>query len=299
MPNNDTTCMVPSLAEMAPDVYGLVTAQPPKILSGIDALDDRVYSLAGKYVNINGPAGVGKTDVLSMITRTNLKAGTPVLFCSLELGIGAMIRRLVSCASNELHPDEDITPEDYANAETLGGEKAVALRDGVASIESMMQRLYLFDGCAKGAGSGVLGHRYVERVASSAKAIVRHYCAPCVVICDYFQLLTTESKTGTSTESYDYVSARLADLAHTTGCAVIVASSQNKDGSIRGTNQVNYDCDVLINLAVDKDELDDEDISHLAVRPMLLRIDKNRDGVAGGAVKVRYRPASHRYYGCD
>lgn len=299
MSNNNTTNMVPSLAEMTSDIYELVTAQPPKILSGIPELDDCVYSFAGKYVSVGGPAGSGKTDILAAITRTNLCAGLPVLFSSLELGVSPMVRRLVSCASNEIHPGEDITLEDFANAANLDSAKAIALHDGVAAVEATKHHFYLFDGCGKGNGSGNLGHRYVERVASSARAIMRHYGMPCVVICDYFQLLTTESKTGTSTESYDHVSARLAELAHTTGCAVIVATSLNKDGSIRGTNQLTYDCDVVINLSIDKDDLDDEDISHLTVRPMLLNIKKNRDGVAGGAVKVRYRPASHRYYGCD
>lgn len=285
-------CTLFSVADAFPDIMEALKQQPKEIQTGIGALDEELVTISGKYISVAGETSTGKTDFCVSLAVNRIKEGNPVLFASIEVGEHAMLRRVASHFANVYSPGIDAAFQSENGVKNLTPEQQTALDGGVEMLEQCKQFLYLYDASEKYGGKEM---RIVEHIAAKAKEISRKHCVPCLVVCDYFQLLATRESTGTATEKFDALSRKLAQLAHETGSPVIVPCATNKDGSIRGSGQVNYDNDITLHLSIDQAECSEDDLPMMAVRPMIARVKKNRDGRAGARVKLDYRPASHRF----
>lgn len=285
-------CTLFSVADAFPDIMEALNQQPKEIQTGISALDEELVTISGKYISVAGETSTGKTDFCVSVAVNRIRTGNPVLFASIEVGEHAMLRRFASHFANAFAPGIDAAFQTEREIKSLTPEQQAALNGGVERFEQCKQFLYLYDGSDQFGGKEM---RVVEHVAVKAKEISRKHCVPCLVVCDYFQLLATRESTGTATEKFDALSHKLAQLAHETGSPVIVPCATNKDGSIRGSGQVNYDNDITLHLSIDKSECSEDDLPMMAVRPMVAHVSKNRDGRARARVKLDYRPASHRF----
>lgn len=276
------------------DTMSIIKPLFKRMITGLDELDNALESVDGKYISVTGQPGRGKTDFAVAVAANAIRENRPVLFVTLEIGHRATVKRFVANFANALHPNVDIPLQRLNDPKCLGEEQRAALTEGVAAFDECKQHLYLVDGTKEYGGPD---SRFVERISTMAKALNEKYGEPCLVVCDYFQLLAQREEAGTSTEKLDAVSRKLAALAHGTGCAVVVPCSINKDSSVRGSAQVHYDNDVTLELklACAKDEIDE--VMSSSIRPMDIHIVKNRDGLAGAHISVDYRPASHRFFG--
>lgn len=281
-----------SLADAFPNIMETLKKQPPEMLTGIDGLDEELITISGKYISIPAESSCGKTALCTTIAANRIVKGGAVLFVSLEVGEETMVRRFASHFANRFSPSVDVPVQPKYGIDALSDKTIDALKGGIELLDQCKHNLYLVDGSEEYGGKDI---HYVERIEKKAKEISMKHGMPCLVICDYFQLLLTREATGTATEKFDTLSHKLARMAHETGCAVIVPCSTNKDGSIRGSGQVSFDNDITLQLVIDQEECSESDLYSLAVRPMIAHVKKNRDGRAQARVKLDYRPASHRF----
>ena len=125
---------------------------------------------------------------------------------------------------------------------------------------------------------------------------------PGVLVIDYLQRLTRSIKVrsgqgGDLRETVTMITERLRSLACELNCTVIAITAQNRASYNRSDNgaiasakesgDIEYTCDVLIALTEDKDK---NRISPLGQMPILLHIDKNRQGRRGQPVALNFWP---------
>lgn len=274
-----------SLASRVGNVDQFLQELPPVIKLGIKPLDELIDTIAGRYIVLYGQPGVGKTDMLTTVTRSMLAKGFPVVYLSLELGIHPIAWRMVNALEFDMalnsHGElleSPSTPEHANDIYSLAVEEFTSYSD----------RLFPLDG-AETNGETL----FVEGVIAQVEAILASYGVPPIVAIDYFQLLRRESDKGTSTETYDATSADLAALAHRCGCCVLVASSVTDRNEPRGTRQILFDADIAFKMKGSPGRTPTNQFCRPIRQGLNVEVVKNRYGASGASVQLSYVPAFH------
>lgn len=282
-----------SLAEWLPDTNDLMEQKSSSLHTGFYTLDSIINGLDRQYVSITGKPGSGKTALACTIASNNLASDRAILFISLEIGTLLASRRFLSLYCNKNTPLVDVPINLLKKEASLTPDQATSLSSGIILFNKIKPNLYIADGSSKYGSEGI---QFVDDIKSAAIELSQNYGNPCLVIIDYFQLLNTRDSVGTSTDKYDKISSILASIAHNVGCGVIALCSVGKDGKIRGSSQVDFDCDISLSLDIDAAKTNIQEVLRYAIRPMVIKVKKNRNGAVGDSIKLNYRPASHRFY---
>lgn len=104
-----------------------------------------------------------------------------------------------------------------------------------------------------------------------------------LIAVDYLQLMDGEGKT--QMEKVENISKGLKRIAKEFSCPVIAISSLAKDGKMRHSYQLEFDCDVLLHLETDRDTYREQGNESI-MKPVTAEIKKNRNGRMGGIVNL-------------
>jgi hypothetical protein len=254
--------------------------------------------------------GLGKTTLLLQaglgIVTANEDAA--FVFLSLEMGRGAMLRRLV-CQATRI-PYRTLRKGDPNEGEGEGGLRLSdrdrdRLRVGLKNLRDLAPRIAIVDSEDMGRGLGVeeFGDRLVQRV-EAFKA--RAGCGRAFVLVDHLGRLPSGSQSNLSSLERDdaRISTLLAAQRRLGSDPVVVVSQVRKSdyerpglASAKGSAEVSYSPDFM--LAAWKTDADDGGAAAYGVgMPTETRFEveivKGRDGMIRGRVPMRFIVDEHR-----
>lgn len=214
---------------------------------------------AGTVAIIAGFSGEGKTTFAFNIAYRVAKAGTPVLFFSLEMTDESLTEKL-------LQIDSGINVNALRNRRGADGELN-RLDEAVARVTGLP--IHLDD-----LSESTIGHirgRVLDFVKTNPRALI---------IVDYLQLVIGVRRNSDSREvEVAGISRALKMLAKKTGVAMIALSQLNDDGYMRESRAIKQDADVVMKISrPDKPKKGEPAVSENVT---ILNIEKHRAGRTG------------------
>lgn len=303
------------------------------IPTGYDVLD-RVLDGGlhdGLYI-VGAISSLGKTTFTLQLADQIAKAGTDVLFFSLEMHATEIKAKSISRLTHEITDIDrkanyyaksvrDIT--DYRTRKngymTLEGIPKKPFNDyeqelvhrAIRKYAEESQNLYIFD------GQGKIG---AEEITERVKDHVKFTGKVPVVIIDYLQILKPSDPKQTDKQNTDDAVFRLKDLSRKYKTPIFAISSFNRDnyskgvsmGSFKESGAIEYSSDVLIGLQFTKQrEVDAENSARAGNQKILvvnqdtekakipreieLKILKNRNGATGVSIDYDYHAQYNRF----
>ena len=284
------TPRIEETSKLIGDLDFIIVNSDEAMNTGIAPIDAELKNTRGCYTLIHAPAGEGKSDLLQEIAFRNMKAGFSVVHLALEMGLAKTLRRFLTLVNAAERIGEPFTVDDLEKADKLADAQTDSVAKAFARMgELFKERMFVFDPNDPRTGEDV---DFVEGLCLYLQSISKIAGKPPVVLIDYLQLLRTTEPRGTTLETYDAISAKLAGVAHATGCSIFAASAVNKDKSIRGSSMLGHDADIVMGLSTS-----DGSISN--VRQATLKITKNRNGARDAIVVLGYEPAVHHFVELD
>ncbi|MFJ3094612.1 replicative DNA helicase [Streptomyces hydrogenans] len=212
----------------------------------------------GNVTVIAAQSGVGKSTLALNAAVAAAKAGTPVMFSSLEMSANELMQKIASAegkiALHHMTHQGALTPEGWEKARQLGAEL----------FRTLPLRVYRPDGAALG------------DIASAARACVRQGGLGVLVV-DYLQLIDVENSRNTTREqAIAAVSRGIKNLSVQLDCHVIALSQLNDDGLMRESRAIKNDASVVIKVH----RPDAEDKESPRAGEVDLIVEKNRFGPA-------------------
>lgn len=290
MSAHNLTPKIEETSKLIGDLSCIVVDSANTMSTGIASIDAELKNTRGCYTLVHAPAGEGKSDLLQEIAYRNLKAGVSVVHLALEMGLAKTLRRFLTLINAAEDIGEPFTVDDLEKADKLEDDQADSVAKAFASMgELFAGRMFMFDPNDPRTGEDV---DFIEGLCIYLQSVAKITGKPPVVLIDYLQLLRTTEPRGTTLETYDAISAKLAGVAHATGCSVFAASAVNKDKSMRGSSMLGHDADIVMGLST-------SDGSISSVRQATLKITKNRNGARDAIVVLGYEPAVHHFVEFD
>lgn len=220
----------------------------------------------GEMICLAAYPSAGKTALALNAAIHVAKSGTPVFVASCEMMPKALVLRAVSAEARVNLFD---------------------LRDGIAtqgdfqrlsSSASMVAKLPLFIENCNGFTIG-------EIVAMARRMKQRHNIGFMVV--DYLQLLSSP-KSDSREQEVSSVSKGIKSIAMQLGIPVLALSQLNDDGKLRESRAIGQDADSVWFLDLDGERVAKD-------QPIVLRIEKNREGPAPAHVSLLFRKQFTRF----
>ena len=188
----------------------------PKILTGFHKLDELLGGLyPGQYTIVGARTGMGKTAFVISMALNIARAGSRVLFYSLEMTKGQLTDRAISQRSGV--PAWNIKNQ-------LSETQYQKLMDAVNEVHALPIDFVDPDSLQ------------VERLVSQVKGIPAKE-KPDLIIVDYAQLLKANGKFGSRAEQVAYISESLRTLAKSTGAHVVALVQINREAAKGAVNR--------------------------------------------------------------
>ncbi len=236
------------------------TGKVKRILWGFKSLDEATGGLEPHEIAVvSGFTGSGKSTMLMQLTRTAWAYGNKVLYISLEMEAGKILRRLDSMEAPFL----------YSNLKKFNLSEAELnrYRDRAISLHNADKDIIVIDNIR----NCTPDHIYAETVKHK----------PDLVIVDYISLMRSGQpgiKGAKNWEVLSEITRELKQNARILKIPIIAAAQTNRSGAKDGAEMDNIaysqsiiqDCDIMIGLHADK-EMKDANERHVRLR-------KNRDG---------------------
>lgn len=277
-----------------PPIYSLAAARLLDDLDGIysEIRERTVFFPAPLAAALNGglgaelallkaPGGTGKTDLVLEIA-ISMATSRKVVVSSREISKQACMRRILSCMSCMMEGGTALTEEDIALRAEASGEKAEAIGKLLARAADVCANIILVDDADMAGDED--GHT-VEALSEAVRAMHSQLGTAPALIVDYAQLITTRNRAFSQTDVLDRVSHGLAAIAHREKTPVVAIVTTGKDGTMRGSSQLQFDPDIILDLKA-QENADGSRTSTIA-------IEKNRNGPSGREVRLAYWPAYH------
>lgn len=275
----------------------------PPIKTGYNELDKVLEGglNEGLYI-IGAVSSLGKTTLMLQIADQVAKAGTDVLYFTLEMSKNELIARSISRNTFNITIDRKL---DKSLAKTTAGiissyrykNYSQAELDLIQQAQEKYKRdsannLYIIEGVGNisviDIGEAVRKH---ERLTGKAP----------VVFIDYMQILAPVDNKQDAKASMDYTVVELKRLSRDLHIPILTVSSFNRSGyggkatttDFKESGAIEYTADVLIGLwynGADKREFDENEARSKNPREIEATIIKNRNGVAGKTIHFDYYP---------
>jgi replicative DNA helicase len=284
-----------TLAEIASNYYQETALWSRAAATGFDNLDRYLGGglLPGRLTALLGAPGMGKTAFAFQMAEVIASSGRPVVYVTSEDSPHMLLCRTMARYSNLDYTG--LLRGYYAESQT-----ASALLD--LSDRTSSQRLLLIDS-SHGAFS-------LDSVVERARLHFKRYSADGhgVLILDYLQRLVRASQLSTDIDLRQRVTAfteQLRSVATELGCSLVVLSAQGRQSysggasdksalaSAKESGDVEYTCDVLLALVEGADE--PVPPQGTPAKPIVLRLDKNRQGPSGQSVKLAFDRVHQRF----
>jgi len=242
------------------------------VRTGLNHLDETLNGLEpGKLYMLAAMPGAGKTTLALQWAAMVAQAGARALYVSLENDAIDLARK-TACRLGHVS---------YADA-LKGKLTDEAWRAAIERLQLLEGRLFISNPRATMPDLSMLVEAIMERSGY----------APAVIVIDYLQAWVKRMATGAETsdvrERMDRFTPALRALGEEYGCAVVAISSQNranyKDGgmaAMKESGDIEYNADATMTLARATDKDFTVPIGHAAT-PLLLKVEKNRQGLTGG-----------------
>ncbi|MCL2438659.1 MAG: DnaB helicase C-terminal domain-containing protein [Coriobacteriia bacterium] len=284
---------VSNCSDIAADIDNFLAKPPLRVPLGIQSLDDALNGgISDEFLLVHGAAGMGKTDLLIFVI-SQLAASRQIIFASYELGRAQIVRRLLSALSATLEPEHALNESELFDELNLSPEKRYLLGLTKNVFSQLASNLYILDGALS--SSVGAKHYTAGDLHSLANSMAEKSGSPPVLLVDYAQIVPVEGTSLLSTDAIDVTSRRLARIAHVEGVPTIALSSVSKNADVRGSSHLRHDADIVIRLDLDCVKSEKDAVMQHDKRPLLLHIEKNRNGRSGQSVPVMYRPAIHHF----
>ncbi len=236
--------------------------------------------LGPEFMLLKAPGGEGKTDLVINIA-VSVAENKKVLISSREISKQACMKRIIGCVSCLREGGKPLTENEVAHRTKATEERRANIDAAIEAAKRLCNNIVITD-------DGDLedeSDRCIEELVSVAKSMAKADGAPPVVILDYVQLVTTSQNVFSATDVLDKISRALATLAHHERTPVIAITTMGKDGTIRGTAQLGFDADIVLDLR-SRPNTDGS-------RTAKITLEKFRNGLAGQVVELLYQPAYH------
>lgn len=250
-----------------------------------------------RLVTVLGAPNTGKTTFVHQMSEHIASSGRPVLYVTSEDSPSALLAKTLARVGQVNYT---AVLKGY-ETEKKRIDKALATLLDLPSSD----RLRYLD-----ATNGVT----LDLIREKAQAHFSAYTAekakdggPGVLVVDYLQRIARAVKTlsGMTQDLREVVTMlteRLRSLAGELDCAVIAIAAQNRANYSRGdqgalasakeSGDIEYTCDVLMALTEDKDK---NRVTPAGMTPILLNVDKNRQGQRGKFVALDFWPDRQQF----
>ena len=226
----------------------------------------------GELGVVAADTGVGKSALLIQIAAANAKAGTRVVYLSLEMPREDVLFRIASADSGRAQPLRQLSEPslaDHSNWEIAKKEFGRAL------CEVQFFALTIHDDVTD-LGDIVAVVRSAARRQKASLAVV-----------DYLQLV--ESVGDTREQAVSEIARKLKALAAQERITILTASQVNEGGQLRESRAIGHHANVVIHIAPDKAA------EHQSVSPCTIKIAKFRRGAVKSISEVGLHGATSRF----
>lgn len=221
-----------SYLDYVAELEAIQTGRQQGITYGFPDLDAVTSGMHEGNVTVIGAAsGVGKSTLALNTAVAAAKAGSKVMFTSLEMSTTELMHKIVAAegriAMHHLTRQGGMTPKDWETVERLGREL----------FRTLQMRTYRPEGAA------------LRDIESAARAATRAGGGLDLLVVDYLQLVDVEqSRNSTREQAVASVSRGLKTLAVALDCHVIALSQLNDDGMMRESRAIKSDASVVIKI---------------------------------------------------
>ena len=228
-------------------------------LTGINSIDEVTGGMRSHDLwVIAGKPSDGKSVLMLQMANNLLKQGKKVLVFSLEMGRDEVISRAISY-TGVIHGDY-LTKPSCIDKGTL-----LKMRGAIDKIKNYQLKINDKGGQSMDTiEAQCLQQRDAEGVD--------------LVVIDYIQIVTFDSKNMSKTEGIEEVSGRMKQLAKKMECPVLTGSQLNDDGRLKAARKIGEDANVVLKIT-DKG----------------LAVDKNRNGRRGDCLNLRHIEGMNKF----
>lgn len=255
-----------------------INNRPRGPVSGLPQLDTILGGNLQRGSNVlHGGPGAGKTALALQIAGS---CECPSLYATFEMSVLELARRVTARETGTYLgrlKSGEFTPRD----------SLALFRQACAHVP-----LLTFADCTE----TLADVGWLQQAATAARGDHRHI----LIVMDSVHSWA-ETATGAGVSEYDALNAalaRLRGLAASLGCAVLAVAERNRasmqSGGLSagaGTRKFEYGAEAVIDLARPKDAREDAS----GEVDVVLKLEKNRHGAAGGEVRLRFHGALQRF----
>lgn len=287
-----------SVSDLAADYWDQVKQRKNTASTGFGTLNGVLSGgfEGGRLIVILGAPNTGKTTFTHQIAHHVANGGRPVLYVTSEDSPSALFAKSIArigqvnytAVLKGLETEKaKINAALSRQRDMLSSERLLYL-DATNGVTLDMIREYSREHFAKyteenGGGPGVIVVDYLQRIARSVKSMSG-------ITADLREVVTM-------------VAERLRALAIELDCTVIAIASQNRTGytrsgemgslaSAKESGDVEYTADVIMALNEDKDP---KRVPPLQMTPLMLYVDKNRQGQKNKAIPLDFWPDRQQF----
>ena len=252
--------------------------------TGIRALDQALRGgMRSELLLAGGKAGVGKTD-LAVNIALSFAQTRQVIFVTIELSPNQILFRTVTSFGAHLGKDGALTEQQILQG---GPDCQPTLACTMAAFAGDARNLFIADDTTASPATEKLltGEGLREYVARQTERGVK-----CAVIVDYLQQMRCEKfRDAPGVDTLDYIAKSLATLAHNQGTPVVALTSLSAQGDPRGSTHLLHAADIYLLLECSPA------LQGRRQRPVTGHLRKNRGGLSGVDIELRYTPELHRF----
>lgn len=286
-----------SVRDLLADYWKLVAVRKNTATTGFTSLNEALSGglEAQRLVGLLGAPNCGKTTFAHQIADFIADSGRPVLYVTSEDTPSALLAKTLARIGNINYT----AVLKGLKSEELKINKALAIQLDRKSSD----RLRYLD-----AISGV----NLDTIRGKADAHFKSFSNPSdggpgVLVIDYLQRLARSTKTRTGQggdlrETVTMLTEWLRALACDLNCTVIAIAAQNRTNytrsesgsmaSAKESGDIEYTCDVMLALTEDKDK---SRVAPPGQTPILLHVDKNRQGRRGQQIALNFWPDRQQF----
>lgn len=221
-----------------------------------------------ELILISAEPNVGKSLLALQICIEFAKRRETALYFNYEMNEKQIGDRLVAIG----------VPFDISKLKSPSGNTTLKELDSVKLDKSLNQHLYIYSNTRK----------TIADIMWKCKEIKAKGKKIDLIAADYLQLMNGEGST--DLEKIESLSKGLKNIATEFNCPVIVISSLNREGKLRGSHQLDFDADQIWHLSREHNA-ESEDIQAYAK----LEVTKNRDG-GKGVIDLFFNDKHLRFY---